>query len=399
MKILHINNFHHKAGGTEIYIDRVSRQLVNLGHHVSVLYGVPPPFNTEITSYRGIFVPDIHISDDYKIIYSTIEIIKNENFDIAYLHNIFNMTLIEKVLKIMPTLKFVHDHSFYCPGGAKYLSAVKRICPFPYHPLRCFLMAYLTNCVSRHPIRLVKRIFQCGNILSLREDFDGIVVFSQVMKKYLNDNKINNKEIAVMSYFPGLISLRAKKRDTSMLLYVGRISREKGVNYLLRAVSGLEIDCKLVIVGDGYYLPYIKKLADRLGIAKRIEFTGWLTENELNYYYNVASVLVFPSLWPEPFGISGIEAMAHGLPVIAFNSGAVSEWLIEKETGFLVETGDIIGMRKKIKLLLQDTQLASDMGAKGKMRVEKYFTIESHVSHLLTVTSKAMKRYYTRMEN
>ena len=219
------------------------------------------------------------------------------------------------------------------------------------------------------------------------------------MKKYLNDNKINNKEIAVMSYFPGLISLRAKKRDTSMLLYVGRISREKGVNYLLRAVSGLEIDCKLVIVGDGYYLPYIKKLADRLGIAKRIEFTGWLTENELNYYYNVASVLVFPSLWPEPFGISGIEAMAHGLPVIAFNSGAVSEWLIEKETGFLVETGDIIGMRKKIKLLLQDTQLASDMGAKGKMRVEKYFTIESHVSHLLTVTSKAMKRYYTRMEN
>jgi len=88
--------------------------------------------------------------------------------------------------------------------------------------------------------------------------------------------------------------------------------------------------------------------------------------------------------------------MAHGLPVIAFNAGAVSEWLIDRETGFLIEPGDIMGMRKKIELLLQDTKLASDMGAKGKAMAARLFTIERHISQLLNAASETVKRHNFR---
>ena len=396
MKILHINDFCHKTGGTEIYIDRITKKLKELGHDISLLFGIPHPSDAEVISCNGIFVPDIHISGNRMIINSTIEMIKKEKFEIVYLHNIFNPIFMGALREVIPVIKFVHDHRFYCLSGEKYLSKIKRICPFSYHPLRCFLMAYLTNCASRNPVRLLKRISQCGSALSQSKNFDGIVVFSKSVKKYLYENKIENEKIAVINHFASSNSSNAEKRDASMLLYAGRISREKGVDYMLKAVEGLKIDCKLVIAGDGYYLPNIKKLADKLGIAEKIKFTGWLTETELNDYYKRASVLIFPSLWPEPFGISGIEAMAHGLPVIAFNAGAVSEWLIDRETGFLIEPGDIMGMRKKIELLLQDTKLASDMGAKGKAMAARLFTIERHISQLLNAASETVKRHNFR---
>ena len=393
MKILQINDFYHKTGGTEIYIDRITKKLKELGHDISLLFGVPRPSDAEVISCNGIFVPDIHISGNRMIINSTIEMIKKEKFEIVYLHNIFNPIFMGALREVIPVIKFVHDHRFYCLSGEKYLSKIKRICPFSYHPLRCFLMAYLTNCASRNPVRLLKRISQCGSALSQSKNFDGIVVFSQSVKKYLYENKIENEKIAVINHFASSNSSNAEKRDASMLLYAGRISREKGVDYMLKAVAGLKMDYKLVIAGDGYYLPNIKKLADKLGISEKIKFAGWLTEIELNDYYKRAAALIFPSLWPEPFGISGIEAMAHGMPVIAFNTGAVSEWLIDKETGFLVKPEDIIEMRKKIELFLKNTKLAHDMGIRGRELVEKQFTIEKHIKNLLIATSEAVKHY------
>ena len=393
MKILHINDFCHKTGGTEIYIDRITKKLKELGHDISLLFGIPHPSDAEVISCNGIFVPDIHISGNRMIINSTIEMIKKEKFEIVYLHNIFNPIFMGALREVIPVIKFVHDHRFYCLSGEKYLSKIKRICPFSYHPLRCFLMAYLTNCASRNPVRLLKRISQCGSALSQSKNFDGIVVFSQSVKKYLHENKIEGKKITVINHFASSISSNTDKRDASMLLYAGRISREKGVDYMLKAVAGLKMDYKLVIAGDGYYLPNIKKLADKLGISEKIKFAGWLTEIELNDYYKRAAALIFPSLWPEPFGISGIEAMAHGMPVIAFNTGAVSEWLIDKETGFLVKPEDIIEMRKKIELFLKNTKLAHDMGIRGRELVEKQFTIEKHIKNLLIATSEAVKHY------
>jgi len=254
MKILHINDFCHKTGGTEIYIDRITKKLKELGHDISLLFGIPHPSDAEVISCNGIFVPDIHISGNRMIINSTIEMIKKEKFEIVYLHNIFNPIFMGALREVIPVIKFVHDHRFYCLSGEKYLSKIKRICPFSYHPLRCFLMAYLTNCASRNPVRLLKRISQCGSALSQSKNFDGIVVFSQSVKKYLYENKIENEKIAVINHFASSNSSNAEKRDASMLLYAGRISREKGVDYMLKAVEGLKIDCKLVIAGDGYYL-------------------------------------------------------------------------------------------------------------------------------------------------
>ncbi|MBI3815024.1 MAG: glycosyltransferase family 4 protein [Nitrospinae bacterium] len=393
-KILHINNFCHRAGGTEIYIDRVTRKLQELGYDVSLLFYVQTPSSTEVIDCPKIFLSGIDNSDEQGFVNSAIDILKKGKFDIAYIHNVFNFNLIEALGEIIPVIKFVHDHRFYCPGGAKYLSLFKRGCRLRYNPLRCFFMAYLTKCAMRHPQKLIERITHCSNSLSRKNLFDEFIVFSHAMGNNLKQNGIGDKNITVTNHFPHYIPSAVSKKDRSMLLYAGRISREKGVDYLLDAVAGLEIDYKLIIAGDGYYLPEIKKKASRLGVLNRIELKGWLKENELNDYYDRAAVLVFPSLWPEPFGMAGIEAMAHGTPVVAFNTGAVSEWLIDRETGFLVKPGDVLKMRERIELLLRNEKLAHDMGIAGRDLAEKQFSIEKHIKDLTIATSEAIKRYH-----
>src|SRR3989338_4702443 len=105
MKILHINNFYHKGGGTEIYIDRISKELQRLGNEVLILYGVPPLSGAEVIGYKGIFVPDIHKSENKSVLSHVKELVEKEGVDIIYLHNIFNSALIEGIGKVRPLLK------------------------------------------------------------------------------------------------------------------------------------------------------------------------------------------------------------------------------------------------------------------------------------------------------
>ena len=145
--------------------------------------------------------------------------------------------------------------------------------------------------------------------------------------------------------------------------------------------------CRLVVVGDGPARAAAERLAGRL-IPGRAEFLGW--QDSAEPYYAGAAMLAVPSLWPEPSGNVGLEAMARGLPVVAYRSGGIPEWLVDGQTGLLAEPGDVWGLARNIELLLAEPGLARQLGEAGRERQRERFGAERHVRRLEEILGEAV---------
>src|SRR5699024_9030056 len=124
------------------------------------------------------------------------------------------------------------------------------------------------------------------------------------------------------------------------VLFVGRVTGEKQIDVLLKAVQLLpaELHAKLQIVGGGDQLKNLEQLARTLGIADRVEFTGYVADEDLRRSYTRASVFAIPSV-AELQSIATMEAMASGLPIVAANAMALPH-LVHDGNGFLFEPGN-----------------------------------------------------------
>ena len=158
----------------------------------------------------------------------------------------------------------------------------------------------------------------------------------------------------------------------NVLLYVGQIIRGKGVDVLLRALARVKVPFECNIVGGGNHRGYCERLCARLGLEKKVRFWGYVSPDELEKFYLEASVFLMSSLWPEPFGMAGPEAMRYGLPVVAFEAGGIGEWLRDGENGFLVPWKDIEVFSRRIEELLIGKELGRRLGQQGKSWVRRY---------------------------
>lgn len=165
------------------------------------------------------------------------------------------------------------------------------------------------------------------------------------------------------------------------VVFAGRVVAPKGVGVLIRAARAVEGE--FVICGDGWRLDAMRRLARRLGVLDRVSFKGWLSAEDLSRELAEASVVVLPSVWPEPFGLVGIEAFAAGRPVIASLTGGIGDWLEDGVSGICVKPGDPHALASALNQLLDDPERQSRMGAAGKARVASEFSRESHVTALL----------------
>jgi glycosyltransferase involved in cell wall biosynthesis len=164
---------------------------------------------------------------------------------------------------------------------------------------------------------------------------------------------------------------------TDTLLWVGRITPLKGLEYFAKAADVIKMrhaSARFVVIGklasNGMYT------YKRMPLTSAIEFVGESSREKLVEYYSNSLALVMTSVWPEPFGITALEAMASGKPVIAFASGGLSEIIVDGETGFLVRRRDHLALADKIMTLLEDRALAMKMGANARRLVEKNYTLK-----------------------
>jgi len=187
------------------------------------------------------------------------------------------------------------------------------------------------------------------------------------------------------------------------VLYVGRISPEKGVHHLIdafRLVLRRYPDSHLQLIGQAS-VPQ-RRIADPsesdplftdLGaywgkgdafsnmlqaqippdVRDRIEFLGEFDHQAVAEAMRRSDILAFPSIWHEPFGLPVIEAMASGLPVIATRAGAFEETVVDGETGLLIDRGDVEGLAEAIARLAGDPTLRRSMGRQGRSRAESEY--------------------------
>jgi len=174
----------------------------------------------------------------------------------------------------------------------------------------------------------------------------------------------------------------------NLIIYSGQVIRGKGVDVLLESLARVRVPFKCMIFGDGNHLGYCEALARKLGLMDRVEFMGYVPPAELKKSYADASLAVVSSVWPEPFGAVGLEAMRHALPVVAFDAGGISEWLHDGENGFLVPWMDREQFAKRIDQLLTDKMLAQQMGARGRQLLRDKFNFDQYISGLEEMFSR-----------
>jgi len=389
MKILQVCEYYQYLGGTEQYIIDVSKQLESLGHKVAIVYGIETE-HTLKSSYEKYFFPSITKSEklDKDTEKNLLSIIKEQKPDIIYAHNVENFYIIERLSTMKPLLRFVHDHRIFCPKGDKILNSQDRICEYPCG-LHCFINAYLNRCLPRNPYSSITRIRKKIKELKINRKIK-IIVASHYMKNCLLQNGFLSNNVEVLPYYCDDHDNCKDVIFDDFILFVGRICKQKGLQFLIQSMKKLPQKLKLVVIGDGHYLPEIKLLVKNFGLENRINILGSLLNEEIGQYYKKCLAVIMPSIWTEPFGIVGIEAMSYGKPVIAFNVGGISEWLKDGENGFLVERGNISQLVEKIQVILNDKELCKKMGKNARNTFESKYTKMAHIKKLLEIFDKTI---------
>ncbi|MCW4384557.1 glycosyltransferase [Salinibacterium sp. SYSU T00001] len=138
------------------------------------------------------------------------------------------------------------------------------------------------------------------------------------------------------------------------IVFVGRVTGEKHIDVLLKAVAKLDptLDVKLDIVGGGDQMNQLKQLAVSLGIRSNVNFTGYVSDEELRSTLTRASVFAMPSI-AELQSIATMEAMASGLPVVAADAMALPHLVHDGENGFLFRPGDVDDLAQKLETVLR----------------------------------------------
>ena len=160
-----------------------------------------------------------------------------------------------------------------------------------------------------------------------------------------------------------------------MIFACRQLFPRKGIRFLIEAVAQLTArfpDVHLVLAGDGFERPELIRLAERLGIADKVTFLGWVPNAALPPYYRAAAVSVIPSL-EEGFGIPAAEAMGCEVPVVATDAGGLPEVVEHGVTGLVVPRGDSTALAGAIGSLLDDPALRRRMGQAGRERALRYF--------------------------
>lgn len=368
MKILFVHQRLGALGGAEANIRITANELGLRGHELSLLYGEGTGRNEQ--GYRALFDRCERLPRDSSNLRLLIEDCAP---DLIYLHNLADLSSMEAIFDFgVPVVRMVHDHSLYCLRGYKYNPLTRKPCT---RSASGFCVFPCGAVLARNRNGLLP--FKWASYAARQRDLEltrkcaALVAYSDFSKRELVANGFDPWKIHIhvpMECGQGRHRL-SNFSDRNLILFAGQIIRGKGVDLLLRALRKIRLPFECILAGDGSHRSHCERLTAKLGLSSKVRFTGYLPPAELENLYLDASVFVFPSVWPEPFGMAGPEAMRFGLPVVGFDAGAVREWLIDGENGFLAPWGDTAILAARIEQLLEDKPLAQRLGRNGRDRV------------------------------
>ena len=385
MKILHVN-MADSGGGLEQYLSLLLRELDDRGYKNFFLCGQTSkgrPLSNLMGDYHIDKVTHLDCNDVSIKLKQVDNILKTVAPHIVFIHQVLNPQLIDLLTERVPSVRFVHGFKLVCPEGTKTLFCRQQVCN---HKLNysCQLKAYLYQCMPRNPLIGLPLIYKSLKNGGFHKKRSHMVVASEFMKSVLRYNGFPQDGISVIPYFVDMPETKSEypSGGPPTVLFLGRLVKIKGVHHLLDAFRSVNQNVRLKIIGAGPASENLKQLADRYGLQSRVSFHGWITHDRLEDIFRQSHVVVVPSIWPEPFGIVGLEAMSYGKPVVASDVGGVSEWCRNGETGFLTSAGDPAMLAEKINYLIDNPSVAKRLGETGREQVNKNFTSKIHLQRL-----------------
>ncbi|HEX3692381.1 MAG TPA: glycosyltransferase family 4 protein [Solirubrobacteraceae bacterium] len=299
------------------------------------------------------------------------------NADVIHLHQMDHPEMVDWLRGSAPVLVSAHGYTA-CASGLHYFRPGHECARG--HGLGCVPQLLLRNCAhTRRPDRLPAAYERATRGLEAMRRADLAVSYSGAIDRHLAANALQRR--ALVPLFSTVTPRSGSgHRERRRVVFAGRVVSAKGVSVLVRAAHRLQGE--IVVCGDGWQLESTRRLAQHLGVADRIDFKGWLPEDQIAEELAQASVVAVPSLWPEPFGLVGIEAMAAGRPVVASATGGTTDWLHDGVNGVLVHPGDARGLARALEELLDDPERQSTMGLAGQRLVADRFSPERHVAAL-----------------
>jgi len=192
-------------------------------------------------------------------------------------------------------------------------------------------------------------------------------------------------------------------RDEFIVLQLGRMVPRKGVDNVIRAIAILkqqyQVNARLLVVGGNAEQPdpvatpelgRLMALAASLGVEQSVTFTGQRQRGQLRYYYSAANVFV-TTPWYEPFGITPVEAMACGTPVVGTAVGGIKTTVVDGETGCLVPPNDPEALAEKLAWLQRNPHIAQRMGWAGMRRAYQHYTWRNVATHIAAVYESVLE--------
>ncbi|MGF1934448.1 MAG: glycosyltransferase family 4 protein [Nostoc sp. ChiQUE02] len=301
-----------------------------------------------------------------------------------------------------PAVFSVHNHSFYCPSGTKYLAGQRTICDRNFSYLGCTWGKLVDKCGSRRPLRTLQELQTTHQFLDvLKKVKITFVANSEYVRQELIQNGVPPEQtvtlhcgISVPQTATAPLSLEVHQNHR--ILFVGRIVSDKGLEWLLKTLIHTDPQIQLDIAGEGWERPLLEKLANTLKLSNRITWHGWCDRNKLNQLYQQCFAVIFPSVWPEPAGLVTLEAYSRYRPVIGSAVGGIPEHLRDGETGILVPGNNIKKLADAINELYLDHQKSRYMGEQGHALLMKEFTMNAHVKNLQTIYAKTIAEFPSR---
>lgn len=204
----------------------------------------------------------------------------------------------------------------------------------------------------------------------------------------------NGVDTGYYSIYPDSVLLREYRQRWQLsecrpvIGTIGRLASGgvKGFDLFLQAAASLVPefpDLGILMAGEGPRRSYLERLSQGLGIAKRVRFVGIV--NDIRVPLALMDLFVFPSRWPEAFGLTLVEAMAAGRPVIAMKTGAVPEIIRHDSDGWLVEPDNVSSLVEGIRRLLKDRETADRLARTGQQRAREKFHVDRFISGIEAV--------------
>ena len=326
-----------RVGGVEAYVERSAQGLVIAGHDVCVFPedGAHPAGGLDVPAWTP-------RSRNGSCLTTAV---RDFGPDVLVTHGLDDPGLEADLATIRPSVFFAHAYHGTCISGAKAQSfPAVRPCGRTLGP-GCLLRYHVRRCGGLNPVTMVREYDrQVGRLQAVRQHDRLFAISTYIAREYTRHGVPPDRIEVLPPPVPDVTHHCPEAVDPDHIVYLGRLERLKGpavaVASVAAAAAMMQRPLRLTIAGDGSYAAEVQAAAAQIapGVLRDIRFAGRLDPAAAASLLGQAGLVVVPSLWPEPFGLVGLEAAAHGVPVVGFDVGGIPEWLIDGVSGHLASS-------------------------------------------------------------